>query len=202
MALQVEGVMDGGVETEKSLRGAGRLESLHLALSSSHSLMRVFGAVVHAPPLLVPATQAKSPECCAVGGQLIGDRQLRRETLLLQQLAHQPLGRPFVPARLDQDVEDLALLIDSPPQIHAPAGDPYDHLIQMPAIARMWSPLPQPSRKERSEFQDPAPDRLVGQVEPAFGKELLDIAVAQGEAQIQPDRVLDDRRREAMAAVG
>jgi len=45
MALQVEGVVDGGVQAEKSLRGSGRLEPLHLALSSSHSLMRVLGGL-------------------------------------------------------------------------------------------------------------------------------------------------------------
>jgi hypothetical protein len=45
MALQVEGVVDGGMQAEKSLRGAGRLEPLHLALSSSHSLMRVLGGL-------------------------------------------------------------------------------------------------------------------------------------------------------------
>jgi hypothetical protein len=37
--------------------------------------------------------------------------------------------------------------------------------------------------------------------EPSFGQEFLDIAVAQGEAEIEPDRVLDDLGREAMAAV-
>ena len=123
------------------------------------------------------------------------------KALLLQQLAHQPLGCPLVPARLDQDVEDLALLVDGAPQVHAPAGDAHDHLIQMPPIARPGAPLPQSPREERTEFQDPAPDRFVGQVEPAFGKELLDIAVAEREAQIDPDCVLDDRGREAMATV-
>jgi hypothetical protein len=34
-----------------------------------------------------------------------------------------------------------------------------------------------------------------------FDQEFLDIAVAQGEAEIKPDRVLDDLGREAMAAV-
>ena len=34
-----EGVVDGGVHAEKPLGGASRLEALHLALSSSHSLM-------------------------------------------------------------------------------------------------------------------------------------------------------------------
>jgi hypothetical protein len=42
---------------------------------------------------------------------------------------------------------------------------------------------------------------FVGQVEPAFGKQFLDIAIAQGEAEIEPNCVLDDARREAVAAV-
>src|SRR3954447_24490852 len=46
MALEVEGVVDGGVHAEKPLGGANRLEPLHFALSSSHRLMRVFGPIV------------------------------------------------------------------------------------------------------------------------------------------------------------
>jgi hypothetical protein len=34
-----------------------------------------------------------------------------------------------------------------------------------------------------------------------FGQQLLDIAVAQGEANIEPDRMLDNLGREAMTAV-
>src|SRR5919112_4021793 len=104
MALQVEGVVDGGMQAEKSLRRAGRLEALHLALSSSHSLMRVLGPIVHAQPLLVPTGQAKSLERRAVGAELVRDRQLRRKAVLAKQLAHQPHGCSLVPARLDQDV--------------------------------------------------------------------------------------------------
>jgi hypothetical protein len=202
MALQVEGVVDGGVDAEKSLRRTGRFEPLHLALSSSHGLMRVLGTIVHAQPLFVPTGQTKSLERRAVGTQLVRDRQLRRTALLLQQLAHQPHSCSLVPARLDQEVEDLALLIDSPPQVHTFSGDPHDHLIQMPPITWPGAPLPQSSREERPEFEHPAPDRFVGQVEPAFGKKLRDVAVAEGEAEIEPDCVLDDRRRKAVAPVG
>ena len=42
---------------------------------------------------------------------------------------------------------------------------------------------------------------LMQLVEPSLGQQLLDIAVAQGEAEIKPDRVLDDLGREAVAAV-
>jgi len=61
--------------------------------------------------------------------------------------------------------------------------------------------LAQPSRYRRTELQHPAPHRFVGDVEPAFGQQFLDIAVAQGEAEIEPNRVMDDLGREAMAAV-
>ena len=46
VALQVEGVVDGGMEAEKSLCGADRLEPLYLALLSSHNLMQGFGTNV------------------------------------------------------------------------------------------------------------------------------------------------------------
>ena len=51
------------------------------------------------------------------------------------------------------------------------------------------------------EARSRAPHRFIGDIEPAFGQQVLDIAVAQGETKIQPNRVLDDLGREAMATV-
>jgi len=67
MALEVEGVVDDGVHAEKTLGGTSRLEPLHLALSSSHCLMRVFRPVVFAQPLLMRAVQSQTPERAGVG---------------------------------------------------------------------------------------------------------------------------------------
>jgi len=71
----------------------------------------------------------------------------------------------------------------------------------VPAIARPRATLAQASRDRGTELQYPAPHRFVGDVERSRGQQLLVIAVAQGEAEIEPDRVLDDLGREAMAAV-
>src|SRR5690348_15379257 len=71
----------------------------------------------------------------------------------------------------------------------------------MPAITRPRAMPTQPSCDRGTELQYPAPHRFVGNVEPSVGQQFLDIAVAQGEAEIKPDRVLDDLGREAMAAV-
>src|SRR5215472_1648502 len=79
MALQVEGVVDGGVDAEESLCGAGRFEPLHFPLPSPHNLVRVLGAIVRAQPLLVTAGQTELPERGGRGVQLVGNRALRRK---------------------------------------------------------------------------------------------------------------------------
>ena len=201
MTLKVEGVVNRTVHAEEALGGSSRLEPLQLALASSDCLMRILRPIVFPKPLLMPTGQSKTPERGGVGAQLVGDQQFRHEALLLEQLAHQPQRRPTVASALDQHVEDLALVIDGAPEIRPLAGDAHHHLVQMPAIARPRATLAQPSRDRGTELQHPSPHRFVGDVEPSFGQQLLDIAVAQGEAEIEPDRVLDDLGREAMAAV-
>jgi hypothetical protein len=83
------------------------------------------------------------------------------------------------------------------------ARDPDDHLVVVPSVARARTALPQVSaRDHRAEFQHPAPHRFVGHIEAALSQEILNIAVTQREAQIEPDRVLYDRWQEAMSSVG
>ncbi len=82
------------------------------------------------------AGQLQLPERRAVGAQFVSYQQFRRKPLLSEKLAHQPQRRPAVAAALDQHVEDLALVIDGPPEVHSLAGDPNNHLVQVPSIAR------------------------------------------------------------------
>ena len=69
-------------------------------------------------------------------------------------------------------------MVDGAPQVHPPAGNADHHLIEMPAIARSRALVSQLAGDVRAELQDPAPHRLVGQVETALGQKLLNIAVA------------------------
>src|ERR1700687_2487058 len=66
---------------------------------------------------------------------------------------------------------------------------------------RLWPSSTQVGRDPRPEMNDPAPDRFVGADNPPFGQQILDVAEAQREAIIEPDRALDDFRREAVASV-
>jgi hypothetical protein len=44
-----------------------------------------------------------------------------------------------------------------------------------------------------------SPDGLLGCIDPALGQHILDISVAQSEAEIEPDGMLDDDRWEPVA---
>ena len=109
MALQIEGIVDGGVHAEETLGGSSRLEALLLALSSSHGLMRILRPIILPEPLLMWTGQSETAERRGVGAQFVGDQQFRREAVLPEQLAHQPQRRPAVAPSLDKQVEDLAL---------------------------------------------------------------------------------------------
>src|SRR5258707_1969197 len=164
--------------------------------------MRIFGPIVLPQALLMVAGKPKMLEGRAVGAQLVGRHPLRREALLAEQLAHELDGRRPVSAALDQDLEDLAFMVDGTPQVHMLAGDPHDHFVEMPSVARSWAAPPQIASDHRSEFEHPTANALVGDVEPTLGKQLLDIAIAQSEAQVEPNRVLNHGRRKTVPAIG
>jgi hypothetical protein len=75
----------------------------------------------------------------------------------------------------------------------------------MPARTRNFRqvrpPSAQPIGEVLSELEAPASDRLVGEDNAALRQKQLDVAEAERERMIEPDRVGDDRGREAVAMV-
>ena len=132
------------------------------------------------------------PKRGAVRAQLVGRQQFRREAVLPEQLAHQPECRVLVAAALHQHIENLALVIDRAPQVHPLAGDANHHLIEVPPVARSWAAPSKPAGEPGPELQNPPPHGFIGNLQASLGQKLLDVAVAQGEPEIKPDRVLDD----------
>ena len=63
MALNVEGIVDGGVDIEEPLGGSGRLESLHLSLTSSHGLMRILRPIIYSLIIDMFRRQANVSKC-------------------------------------------------------------------------------------------------------------------------------------------
>jgi hypothetical protein len=61
--------------------------------------------------------------------------------------------------------------------------------------------LSQIGHDHRSEVIHPPPDRLVRNHDPAFGEQIFDVTEAEREPQVEPNRLLNDLRREPVARV-
>src|SRR5450755_1442375 len=72
----------------------------------------------------------------------------------------------------------------------------------MPPVVRFGSREPAVSRDRRTKLQDPAADSLVADAQTSRGQQILDVSVAQGEPQIEPNGVANDFGWEAVAGVG
>ncbi len=53
----------------------------------------------------------------------------------------------------------------------------------------------------RSELRNPTSDRFVGNYDPALGEQVFDVPKTQRKPGIEPDGVLNDRRREVAVSV-
>src|SRR5262245_15030334 len=70
-----------------------------------------------------------------IASELIGDQHPRRRALPLEEFAEEPLGGLSVATALAEDVEDVAVLVDGPPQILTTAVDRQEHLVEVPLVA-------------------------------------------------------------------
>jgi hypothetical protein len=95
-----------------------------------------------------------------------------------QQFTEEPLGGHRVSARLDQNVEHVAVLVDRAPQVPLCAVDLDEHLIEVPFLARPPTTTAQLVRILLPEPVAPGPDRLIGHVDTTSEHQLLHIAEA------------------------
>ena len=102
----------------------------------------------------------------SVGAELVGDQAAWRAALLLQQTFQQAAGRFGVAPHLDDFVEDIAVLIDGPPQPVLLARDRDHDLIQMPDVTVAWRLAPEAAGVSRAELQGPSSDGLIGTTMP------------------------------------
>ena len=143
--------------------------------------------------------QFEEIERSAVGRQPVGCAAFGLDRLVVQQALKQlRCGLRVTPA-LDQDVQDLAFVINRAPQVHSLSADAAYHLVQMPARRRSPPPLLQSPGDQRAELDRPAPDRLVANVDAACRQELLDVTKTEAETEVQPHRLPDHICREAVA---
>jgi hypothetical protein len=98
-------------------------------------------------------------------------------------------------AALHQDVQDVAVLVDGPPQVLQPPVNLDEDLVQVPLVPRPRLSAAQRACVGLPELGAPAADRLVGDDDPALERQLLDLAERQREAEVQPHAMGDDLDR-------
>jgi hypothetical protein len=129
--------------------------------------------------------------------QLVGEDEPRHVHQPPQPLAEELLRSFLVPTALHQDIEHRAILIDRPPQVVPFASDRETHLVQVPRVARPGPSLPELLRIGLAELAAPLSHRFIRHDHATSASELFHIAVAETEANIEPDGMADALGREA-----
>jgi hypothetical protein len=75
-----------------------------------------------------------------------------------------------ISTRLQQDIDDLAVLVNGPPEVPALAADRDERFVQMPGVADGAGATPETSGVGRAERLAPAPDRLVREGDAPLGE--------------------------------
>lgn len=164
--------------------------------------MRQLGTIVRVLTGVVRSARQQLAAGHRIASQPVRHDRPRLTTEAREQVSEEaPSGR-CVPPLLEQDVDDLAILVDGPPQVPVLAPDPDEDLVHEDRVAVAAVPSPQSPRVPGSELVAPEADRLVGDDDSSPGQQVLDVPMAQVEAVVEPDCVLDDLRRKPMAPVG
>ena len=153
---------DDPVHLDETLRVSGGLEPPHAFLPLSRRLVRVLSAVVQVPVLPVSNAGHDDSFRGGVAAQLVRHDHTRPTTTSgLQQLAEEPHGGKSVALWLDQNIDDNAVLIDSPPKVMTHAVDVEKDFVEMPFVSRPGTALPQAPCIQVPELLTPPPDRFI-----------------------------------------
>jgi hypothetical protein len=177
------------------------LETLHAPLPLPGRLVRVLGAVIEVPvlPVLHPWQELALGRPITL--QLICDHHARDVPQAFEQLPEESLRSGFIPPTLHQNVEDVPVLIDAPPQIRALAIDRQEYLIKVPLITWLRTSAPELIGICLPKFHAPVADRLIRHDNPACKEQFFDIPIAEAEPVTEPDAVDDNLGWEAVMLV-
>jgi len=97
--------------------------------------VRDFSTIVGISAGVVEDGRHHSSMRCPIAPQLVGHQAPRFASLALQELAKEPLDCSPIATRLDENVDDFALRIDSAPEILPLTLDGHKEFVQVPDVA-------------------------------------------------------------------
>jgi hypothetical protein len=127
-----------------------------------------------------------------VTAEAVGHEPNRWPSLTLQECAKESLRGTPITTRLDEDVDDVTVLVDRPPEILAPPANRHEHFVHEPGTPESASAPLRPPRIVGTELLAPQPNGFIGDDDAALTEQILDIPVAEAVAVVQPHGVADD----------
>ena len=145
--------------------------------------MRVLCPVIAASARDVFALHSEIAQRGTIGWQFVRHHCGWSEALCLEQFAHQFQCGRLVSSGLDQEIQNLPFTIYGAPQLHIPAIDRDEYLIEMPACVCGSMRSSEPSSGGKAKFYRPAADGFIGDIDPTLGQQVLDIPKAQRKSE-------------------
>jgi hypothetical protein len=141
--------------------------------------------------------------CGWIALESVRDQLPRRRTLSLQHLAKELLSSSVVSSFRHQNVEKIAVLIDSTPEIELLSLNLHEDFVDIPSIAQRTLPSSEESGISRPKLQAPVSNCFIGDADTTLGQQIFDIPEAEREPMVKPDCMADNLGRESVAlAVG
>ena|GEM_PF-6418397 len=150
---------------------------------------QVLTPIVQVVVLLVLSCRHSGPVRNLIGGEIVGDQHRRRVPLPLQKFLGEPGRSPSVPRDLHQNFEDVAVLVDRPPQVFPRTGDLF---VETPLVTGAWLMSAQPPGELGPEPSAPGADRLVRHLDPTVRHHQLDLTEREGKLALSRPRALRD----------
>jgi hypothetical protein len=155
VASDSEEILDDSVYRPESLRVSHGFESSHLSLTLSDRLMRDFSPIVSVGFGVVHDGRHDSAPRCLIGPQLVGDQPAAFPFLTFQELAKESFGCTLITTGLHENINHVAILVDSSPQILPLTLDRHEQFVQVPHAAQ--ASLSSPERPGVFDTKLPTP---------------------------------------------
>ena len=172
---------------------------LHASLPLAGRLVGLCCAGIEGAVLAVLHARQDRPFGRAIALSRVGHDDPRHLRPPLQERAAASLRRPLLPPSLHEHIQEMAVLIDRPPQVVTFAMDAQKDLSHVPLITGSGAPPPELMSLGLPEFPAPIPHGFVSQHAPALRHQRFDVPVAQAEADVQPHTMAHNLCRKPMA---
>ena len=142
VAAGAKEILHESVHRSEVVRVADRLEPAHLPFTLPRRLMRDLRPIVLVQPRAVWDGRHHGALRRRVAPQLVCDQPARQPVLSLQHLAEESYGRSPIASRSDEDVEEVAVLVDGPPEISALPLNRCEDFVQIPGVTQTATAAP------------------------------------------------------------